>query len=161
MGAATESELKEKKLRIEDALNATKAAVSEGIVTGGGSAYISVYKECKELVKGDNTDAQKGVNAVFEALLTPLYQIAENAGFDGHEIVNEQLRVKEGIGFDAKNGEWVDMYEKGIVDPCKVSRQALLNATSIASLFITTEAAVAEKKDNSKVPTPMPDPSMY
>lgn len=161
VGAATESELKEKKLRIEDALNATKAAVSEGIVTGGGSAYISVYKECKELIKGDNTDAQKGVNAVFEALLTPLYQIAENAGFDGHEIVNEQLRVKEGIGFDAKNGEWVDMYEKGIVDPCKVSRQALLNATSIASLFITTEAAVAEKKDNSKAPAPMADPSMY
>ena len=160
VGAATESELKEKKLRIEDALNATKAAVSEGIVTGGGSAYVNVYKECKELIKGDNTDAQKGVNAVFEALLTPLYQIAENAGFDGREVVNEQLRVKEGIGFDAKNGKWVDMYASGIVDPCKVSRQALLNATSIASLFITTEAAVAEKKDETKA-TPLPDPSMY
>ncbi|MBE6114536.1 MAG: chaperonin GroEL, partial [Erysipelotrichaceae bacterium] len=151
VGAATESEMKEKKLRIEDALNATKAAVSEGIVAGGGSAYVAVYKECKELVKGDNVDEQKGINAVFEALLAPLYQIAENAGYDGHEIVKQQLKVEEGIGFDAKKGEWVNMYEKGIIDPCKVSRVALLNATSIAGLFITTEAAVSSIKENTAV----------
>lgn len=160
VGAATESEMKEKKLRIEDALNATKAAVSEGIVTGGGSAYVQVYKECKELVKGESTDEQKGINAVFESLLTPLYQISENAGFDGNEIVKAQLNQKEGMGFDAKRGEWVDMYAKGIVDPCKVSRSALLNAASIASLFITTEAAVASIKED-KPAMPMGAPDMY
>lgn len=160
VGAATESEMKEKKLRIEDALNATKAAVSEGIVTGGGSAYVQVYKECKELVKGESTDEQKGINAVFESLLTPLYQISENAGFDGHEIVKAQLNAKEGMGFDAKRGEWVDMYAKGIVDPCKVSRSALLNAASIASLFITTEAAVAAIKEEQPA-MPMAAPDMY
>lgn len=149
VGATTESEMKEKKLRIEDALNATKAAVSEGIVAGGGSAYVQVYKECKELVKGDSVDEQKGINAVFEALLTPLYQIAENAGYDGNEIVKQQLKEEEGIGFDAKRGEWVNMYDKGIIDPCKVSRVALLNATSIAALFITTEATVSSIKENN------------
>lgn len=160
VGAATESEMKEKKMRIEDALNATKAAVSEGIVTGGGSAYVQVYKECKELVKGNSNDEQKGINAVFEALLTPLYQISENAGFDGNEIVKIQLKKKEGIGFDAKRGEWVDMYDKGIVDPCKVSRSALLNAASIASLFITTEAAVTTIKSDTPM-MPMTSPDMY
>lgn len=160
VGAATESEMKEKKMRIEDALNATKAAVSEGIVTGGGSAYVQVYKECKELVKGNSNDEQKGINAVFEALLTPLYQISENAGFDGNEIVKLQLNKKEGIGFDAKHGDWVDMYSEGIVDPCKVSRSALLNAASIASLFITTEAAVTTIKSDTPM-MPMTSPDMY
>ena len=160
VGAATESELREKKLRIEDALNATKAAVAEGIVTGGGSAYASVYKECKDLVKSDNTDTQKGINAVFEALLTPLYQIAENAGFDGKEIVNQQLLCEENHGFDAKEGKWVDMLAKGIVDPCKVSRSAILNATSIAALFLTTEAAVVDKREDVKQPA-APEGGMY
>lgn len=143
VGAATESEMKEKKLRIEDALNATKAAVAEGIVCGGGAAFASVYKECKDQLKGSTTDEQKGINAVFEAILMPLWQIAENAGYDGSEVVEQQLKMRDGVGFDAKKGEWVDMVEKGIVDPTKVARSALLNAASISALFITTEAAVA------------------
>ena len=160
VGAATESEMKEKKLRIEDALNATKAAVAEGIVSGGGAAFASVYKECKDQLKGSTTDEQKGINAVFEAILTPLWQIAENAGYDGHEVVEQQLKTREGVGFDAKQGEWVDMVEKGIVDPTKVTRSALLNAASIAALFITTEAAVASIPE-PKQAMPMPDPGMY
>ncbi len=147
VGAATESEMKEKKLRIEDALNATKAAVSEGIIIGGGAALAKIYKECKDTVKGETVDEQKGINAVFEAILLPLFQIAENAGFDGNEIVREQLSKKGNIGFDAKKGEWTDMYKSGIVDPTKVTRSAVTNATSIASLFITTEAGVVEKED--------------
>lgn len=160
VGAATESEMKEKKLRIEDALNATKAAVAEGIVSGGGAAFASVYKECKDQIKGETTDEQKGINAVFEAILTPLWQIAENAGYDGHEVVEQQLKTREGVGFDAKQGEWVDMIEKGIVDPTKVTRSALLNAASISALFITTEAAVASIPE-PKQAMPMPDPGMY
>ena len=160
VGAATESEMKEKKLRIEDALNATKAAVAEGIVSGGGAAFAAVYKECKEQIKGTTTDEQKGINAVFEAILVPLWQIAENAGYDGHEVVEQQLKIRDGVGFDAKKGEWVDMIEKGIVDPTKVTRSALLNAASIAALFITTEAAVASIPE-PKSAMPMPDPGMY
>ena len=147
VGAATESEMKEKKLRIEDALNATKAAVSEGIIIGGGAALAKIYKECKDTVKGETVDEQKGINCVFEAILLPLFQIAENAGYDGNEIVKEQLSKKGNIGFDAKKGEWTDMYNAGIVDPTKVTRSAVTNATSIASLFITTEAGVVEKED--------------
>ena len=147
VGAATESEMKEKKLRIEDALNATKAAVSEGIIIGGGSALAKIYKECKDTVKGESVDEQKGINAVFEAILLPIFQIAENAGYDGNEIVKEQLSKKGNVGFDARKGEWVDMFKAGIVDPTKVTRSAVTNATSIASLFITTEAGVVEKED--------------
>ncbi len=147
VGALTESELKDKKLRIEDALNATKAAVSEGIVCGGGAALTEVYKELKPVLKDSNPDIQKGINAVMESLYDPLRQIASNAGFEPSEIVEAQKVAKKGIGFDAKNGVWVDMFEKGIVDPTKVTRSAILNASSIASLFVTTEAAITELKE--------------
>jgi len=152
VGATTETELKEKKLRIEDALNATRAAIEEGIVTGGGCALMSIFKELKGKVTADNDDVQKGINIVFDALTKPLYQIAENAGHDGKSIVDAQLNQKNNVGFDAKNGEWVDMFKSGIVDPCKVTRSALLNAASIAGLLITTEAAVGTIKE--------PEPAM-
>ena len=146
VGATTESELKEKKLRIEDALNATKAAVSEGIVAGGGAALIGAYKALRNVVKDSNQDIQKGISVVFDSLTAPLYQIAENAGFNGDAIVEKQLRQKPNYGFDAKNGKWVNLLEEGIVDPTKVTRSALLNAASISALFITTEAGVSEIK---------------
>ena len=161
VGAATESEMEEKKLRIEDALNATKAAVSEGVVMGGGAALVKAYIELKDIVKGANNDEQKGISAVFEAILTPLWQIAENAGFDGNEIVAMQLIAKKNIGFDAKEGTWVDMFKSGIVDPTKVTRSALLNAASIAALFLTTEAAVASKPEPVKATPAMPEGGMY
>ncbi len=161
VGAATESEMEEKKLRIEDALNATKAAVSEGVVMGGGAALVKAYIELKDIVKGANNDEQKGISAVFEAILTPLWQIAENAGFDGNEIVAMQLKAKKNIGFDAKEGKWVDMFKSGIVDPTKVTRSALLNAASIAALFLTTEAAVASKPEISKATPALPEGGMY
>ena len=145
VGAATESEMKEKKLRIEDALNATKAAVSEGVIMGGGAALAKIYKENREALKSDIVDVQKGINVVFESILLPLHQIAENAGYDGNEIVKAQLEKEGNIGFDAREGKWVDMIETGIIDPTKVTRSAVLNATSIASLFVTTEAGVVSK----------------
>ena len=148
VGATTESELKEKKLRIEDALNATKAAVAEGIVIGGGACLVEAYKELKSVLKNDNVDVQKGINIVMESLLAPICQIAENAGYNSEDIVDMQKNADKNIGFDAKNGEWVDMFEKGIIDPTKVSRSALLNAASISALFITTEAGVAEIKSD-------------
>ena len=152
VGATTESELKEKKLRIEDALNATKAALAEGIVTGGGCALMSIYKELKDSIKAKDGDANKGIAIVFDALKKPLLQIAENAGHDGLSIVEKQLEQKNNVGFNAKTGEWVDMFKSGIVDPCKVTRSALLNAASIAGLMITTEAAVGTIKE--------PEPAM-
>jgi len=148
VGATTETELQEKKLRIEDALNATKAAVSEGIVIGGGAALVEIYNELKSFITDENLDIQKGINIVFEALLTPVYQIAENAGFDGNDIVEQQKNAKANVGFDAKQGKWVDMFEEGIVDPTKVARSAVLNAASISGLFITTEAAVGTIKED-------------
>ena len=147
VGATTESELKEKKLRIEDALNATKAAVEEG------------YKEVKPQLKSDNVDVQKGIHIVMEALFAPIQQIAENAGYNAEDIVESQKTAQKNYGFDAKNGQWVDMFEKGIIDPTKVTRSALLNACSIASLFITTEAGIADAKDTSK--NEVPTPAMY
>ena len=150
VGATTETELKDKKLRIEDALNATKAAVEEGVVCGGGLAMIQAYDAIKDEVKSDIVDVQRGINVVLEALKQPIMQIAENAGFDGNEILEKQLKEKENTGFNAKTGEWVDMFEAGIIDPTKVTRSALLNAASISGLFITTEAAVAE------IPQPEP-----
>ena len=150
VGATTESELKEKKLRIEDALNATKAAVKEGIVIGGGASLINIYKEIKDELRSDVVDVQRGINVVLASLSEPLYQIAENAGFSGKDIVEMQLKAKENYGFDAKNGKWVDMFEKGIVDPTMVTRNAILNASSIAGLFLTTEAAVGTKPEMSK-----------
>ncbi len=143
VGGATESEVKEKKLRIEDALNATKAAVLEGIVMGGGSTLVNAYTSLKNQLKSDNVDIQKGIKVVLDSLLAPMGQIAENAGFNSDEIVEQQMKEKLGRGFDAKDGQWVDMFEKGIIDPTKVTRNALLNAASISALFITTEAGVA------------------
>ncbi len=161
VGAATESEMKEKKLRIEDALNATKAAIAEGIIIGGGAALAKIYKAHKDTLKGATVDEQKGINAVFEAILMPLYQIAENAGFDGNDIVKEQLSQKGNIGFDAREGKWVDMFKEGIVDPTKVTRSAVLNATSIAALFVTTEAGVVEKPKPEAPAVPAAPAGMY
>ena len=160
VGATTESELKEKKLRIEDALNATKAAVAEGIVIGGGAALVEAYKELKPVLKNDNVDVQKGINIVMEALLSPICQIAENAGYNSEDIVDMQKSAAKNQGFDAKNGEWVDMFDKGIIDPTKVTRSALLNAASISALFITTEAGVAEIKSETPEAPMMPN-QMY
>ncbi|MFR7591114.1 MAG: chaperonin GroEL [Longibaculum sp.] len=161
VGGATESELKEKKLRIEDALNATKAAVSEGIVMGGGVTLVNAYVALKDQLKDDNVDKQKGIKTVLAALLAPMGQIAENAGFNSDEIVEQQMKVQYGQGFDAKNGEWVDMFDKGIIDPTKVTRSALLNAASISALFITTEAGVAPIKEDTPAAPAMGAPGMY
>jgi len=159
VGAMTETEMKEKKLRIEDALNATKAAVEEGIVIGGGAVLVEIYNQLKPKLKSDVTDIQKGINVVMESLTAPIYQIAENAGYAASEIVERQKVAKPNEGFNAKTGEWVDMFKAGIVDPTKVTRSAVLNAASIAALFLTTEAAVAEKKEEK--PERMPAADMY
>src|SRR5574344_2163477 len=147
VGAQTESEMKDKKLRIEDALNATKAAVSEGIVIGGGAALAECYKDLKDTVTDKNPEIQKGIDAVMDSLFDPLKQIADNSGYDAEEIVEKQKAQKDGFGFDAENGVWVDMIKEGIVDPTKVTRSAILNASSISALFVTTEAAVTEVKE--------------
>ncbi|MBE6127464.1 MAG: chaperonin GroEL [Erysipelotrichaceae bacterium] len=160
VGALTEAQLKEKKLRIEDALNATKAAVSEGIVVGGGAALAQVYKTLKGKLRDENPDIQKGIEAVLESLYAPLAQIAENAGFESDEIVAAQKEAKKDMGFNAKNGTWVNMFDEGIVDPTKVTRSAVLNASSIAALFVTTEAAVSEIKEE-KPAAPAMSPDMY
>jgi chaperonin GroEL len=142
VGAATETELKERKLRMEDALNSTRAAVEEGIVSGGGTALINVYNKVAELKLED--DEATGANIVLRALEEPVRQIAENAGLEG-SIVVERLKGEEvGIGFDAAKGEWVNMIEAGIVDPTKVTRSALQHAASVAAMFLTTEAVVAD-----------------
>ncbi len=148
VGAQTETELKDKKLRIEDALNATKAAVAEGIVVGGGAALANVYKTLRATLKDDNPDIQKGINAVLDSLYAPLRQIADNAGYDADEIEERMKNSKDNLGFDAATGKWVDMIEAGIVDPTKVTRTAVLNASSISALFVTTEAAVTEIKED-------------
>ena len=158
VGAQTESEMKDKKLRIEDALNATKAAVSEGIVVGGGTALATAYKALRSTLKDDNPDIQKGINAVLDSLYAPLRQIADNAGYDADEIEEKMKASKENIGFDAATGKWVDMFSEGIVDPTKVTRTAVLNASSISALFVTTEAAVSEiKEDKPAAPAMSPD----
>lgn len=160
VGATSETELKDKKLRIEDALNATKAAVEEGIVLGGGASLLNIYKELKGNLNNDEKDVQQGIDIVLSSLSAPLYQIAENAGYNGNEIVEKQLNAGKNIGFDAKKGEWVDMFEKGIVDPCKVTKSALLNAASISGLLITTEAAVGTIKEKDP-PMPAGGMGMY
>ena len=154
VGATTESEMKEKKLRIEDALNATKAAVDEGIVVGGGAVLVEIYNELKSTLKSEIIDVQKGINVVMESLTAPIYQIAENAGYAASEIVDQQKAAKPNFGFNAKTGEWVDMYKAGIVDPTKVTRSAVLNAASISALFITTEVAVANVKEDKEPQIP-------
>ena len=159
VGATTESELKEKKLRIEDALNATKAAVAEGIVIGGGAALVEAYKALKPVLTNENKDVQKGINIVMEALFAPITQIADNSGFNSEDIIDLQKKAEKDHGFDAKTGKWVNMFEKGIIDPTKVTRSALLNAASISALFITTEAGVAEiEKPEAQMPA---QPQMY
>ncbi len=148
VGAATEAEMKEKKLRIEDALNATRAAVEEGIVAGGGTAYLNIIPDIAKLVDTVEGDEKTGVRIVLKALEEPVRQIAANAGFDGGVVVNEIMRSgKSGYGFDAYNEVYCDMMAAGIVDPAKVTRSALQNAASIASVILTTESVVADKKD--------------
>ena len=153
VGAATETELKERKLRIEDALAATKAAVEEGIVPGGGSAYINAIKEVAKLT-ADTADAKIGIDIIRRALEEPVRQIATNAGLEGSVIAEKVMNSEIGIGFDALNGDYVNMVERGIVDPTKVTRSALQNAASVAATFLTTECVVAELPE--KNPAPMP-----
>ena len=155
VGAATETEMKEKKLRIEDALNATRAAVEEGIVAGGGTAYINVIDKVSALVDTVDGDEKTGVKIVLKALEEPLRQIAANAGFDGAVVVDKvKSSGKIGYGFDAYNEVYCDMMEAGIVDPTKVTRSALQNASSVASTVLTTEAIVADKKEEAPAPAP-------
>ena len=150
VGAATEAEMKEKKLRIEDALNATKAAVEEGIVAGGGTAYLNVISEVAKLVDTVDGDEKTGVKIVLKALEEPVRQIATNAGFDGGVVVDKIMSSgKLGYGFDAYNEVYCDMVASGIVDPTKVTRSALQNAASIASVILTTESVVADKKEET------------
>ncbi|MFD0717264.1 chaperonin GroEL [Paenibacillus sp. GCM10027626] len=145
VGAATETELKERKLRIEDALNSTRAAVEEGIVSGGGTALVNVYKAVAAVQA--NGDEQTGVNIVLRALEEPVRTIAANAGQEGSVIVERLKNEKVGVGYNAASGEWVNMFEAGIVDPAKVTRSALQNAASVAAMFLTTEAVVADKPE--------------
>ena len=154
VGAATETELKERKLRIEDALNATKAAVQEGIVAGGGTAYVNVINEVSKLTS-DVPDEQVGINIIVRALEEPMRQIAANAGLEGSVIIEKVRNSEAGVGYDALHGEYKNMIKAGIVDPTKVTRSALQNAASVASTFLTTEAAVAEIPQKE---APMPAP---
>lgn len=147
VGAATETEMKENKLRMEDALAATKAAVEEGIIAGGGSAYIHASKEVAKLALNLEGDEKTGANIILKALESPLFCIAENAGLEGAVIVNKVKEQEPGIGFNALSEQYVDMVKDGILDPAKVTRSALQNATSVASTFLTTEAAVASIKE--------------
>ena len=154
VGAATETEMKEKKLRMEDALAATKAAVEEGIICGGGSAYIHASKKVAEYAATLEGDEKTGAGVVLKALEAPLFHISANAGLEGAVIINKVRESEVGVGFDALNERYVNMVEAGIIDPAKVTRSALQNATSVASTLLTTESVVAEiKKD---VPAPMP-----
>lgn len=159
VGAATEPEMKEKKLRMEDALNATRAAVEEGIVAGGGSAYIHASKKVADLVEELDGDEKAGASIVLDALHSPLFTIAENAGNDGKKVVSKIIDSEPGMGFDALNGEYVEMVDAGILDPAKVTRSALQNATSVASTLLTTESVVSTIKEDNPVP-PMPQGPM-
>jgi len=150
VGAATETEMKEAKLRMEDALNATRAAVEEGIIAGGGSAYIHASKEVAKLTEELEGDEKTGAKIILKALEAPLHQIAANAGLEGAVIVNKVRESDPGVGFDAYAEEYVDMVSKGILDPAKVTRSALQNATSVASTLLTTESVVATIKENGR-----------
>ena len=159
VGAATETEMKEKKLRIEDALNATKAAVEEGIVAGGGAALVNVIGEVEKLVESLEGDEKTGARIVAKALEAPMRQIAENAGFDGGVIIDKiKTSGKANYGFDAAKEVYTDMVEAGIVDPAKVTRSALQNAASVAATVLTTEAVVSDKKEEN--PAPAANPGM-
>ena len=158
VGAATETELKEMKLRIEDALNATRAAVEEGIVSGGGTALVNVISKVASLeLSGDEAT---GRNIVLRALEEPVRQIAYNAGYEGSVVIERLKNSELGTGFNAANGEWVNMVDAGIIDPVKVTRSALQNAASVASLILTTEAVVADKPDPEAPAAPAMDPNM-
>ena len=152
VGAASETELKERKLRIEDALNSTRAAVEEGIVAGGGTALVNIYQKVSE-IKAEG-DVETGVNIVLKALQAPVRQIAENAGLEGSIIVERLKHAEAGVGFNAATNEWVNMLEEGIVDPTKVTRAALQHAASVAAMFLTTEAVVASipEPENNEQP---------
>ena len=152
VGAASETELKERKLRIEDALNSTRAAVEEGIVAGGGTALVNIYQKVSE-IKAEG-DVETGVNIVLKALQAPVRQIAENAGLEGSIIVERLKHAEAGVGFNAATNEWVNMLEEGIVDPTKVTRSALQHAVSVAAMFLTTEAVVASipEPENNEQP---------
>ena len=158
VGAPTETELKELKLRIEDALNATRAAVEEGMVSGGGTALVNVINKVAA-IEADG-DAATGVKIVLRALEEPVRQIAENAGYEGSVIIDKLKHADLGVGFNAATGEWVNMLEAGIVDPTKVTRSALQNAASVAALLLTTEAVVADKPEPAAPAAPAMDPSM-
>ena len=149
VGAATETEMKEAKLRLEDALNATRAAVEEGIIAGGGSAYIHTTKKLAALIDGLDGDEKTGAIIVAKALEAPLAHIAANAGLEGSVIINKVRESEVGVGFDALNEEYVNMIDAGIIDPVKVTRTALQNATSVASTFLTTESVVADIKEDA------------
>ena len=149
VGAATETEMKEAKLRMEDALSAARAAVEEGIVAGGGSAYIHASKQVAKLADELEGDEKTGVNIILKALEAPLFHISANAGLEGSVIINKVREQEPGIGFDAYNEEYVDMVKAGILDPAKVTRSALQNATSVASTLLTTESVVANIKEDA------------
>lgn len=149
VGAATETEMKEAKLRMEDALNATRAAVEEGVVSGGGSAYIHASKKVAELVKTLSGDEKIGAQIILKALEAPLFHIAYNAGLEGAVIINKVRESEVGTGFDAYKEEYVNMIDAGILDPAKVTRSALQNATSVASTLLTTESVVANIKEDA------------
>ena len=159
VGAATETEMKEAKYRMEDAMNATKAAVSEGIICGGGSAYIHAQEKVNELAETLEGDEKTGARIVAKALEAPLYTIVENAGLEGPVIVDQVKKSEPGIGFDAVTETYVDMVKQGIIDPVKVTKNALANAVSVASTLLTTEAAVADIKE--EMPAMQPQPEMY
>ncbi len=161
VGAATEAEMKEKKLRMEDALNATRAAVEEGIIAGGGSTYIHAAAEAAKKVAKLEGDEKTGANIVLKALEAPLYIIAENAGVEGSVVVNKVKESRAGMGYNALEDKYVNMVSAGILDPTKVARSALQNATSVASTFLTTEAAVATIKEPAPAAPAMPQGGMY
>lgn len=152
VGAATETEMKEKKYRVEDALNATRAAVEEGIVPGGGTAYLNAIPEVEKLVNTLHGDEKTGAAIILRALEEPLRQIAVNAGVDGSVVVEKVKSGEKGKGYDAVKDEYVDMFEAGIIDPAKVTRSAIQNAASVAAMILTTESAVAEKPEKKKAP---------
>ena len=154
VGAATETEMKEKKARVEDAMHATKAAVEEGIVPGGGITFLRAIPVLEKL-REKNEDIQIGINIVRRSLEEPLRQIANNAGHEGSIIVAEAKEKDKAMGFDAYSGKWVDMFDAGIIDPAKVTRNALQNAASIAGLMLTTEALIHEVPEKEK-PAPAP-----
>ena len=158
VGASTETEMKEAKLRLEDALAATRAAVEEGIIAGGGSAYIHASKEVAKLATTLEGDEKTGANIILKALEAPLFRISANAGLEGSVIINKVRESEPGIGFDALNERYVDMVSEGILDPAKVTRSALQNATSVASTLLTTESAVAIIKEDT--PAPAANPGM-